>query len=623
MTGTIALSPRHASSDGNLFAEPSIVVSEARDGSILLKSDVPLGTVPRCVGEWLEGWAARTPGRVFLAERPAPDHAWRQLTYTDALKRIRAVAGWLLAQGLGAARPVAILSENSIDHAVLMLAAMHVGIPVASVSTAYSLMSKDFEKLQSLIGLLDPGVIFVSDTRVYGAALKSIDGRHSAVLIDGCLENSLCDHAFASLSSDNDDEVERAFRAVGPDTVAKLLFTSGSTGAPKAVINTQRMMTSNQVAKAQVWPFLNDIDAFVILDWLPWSHTFGTNHNFNCVLRNGGTLYIDAGKPLPGAFEVSLANLRDVIPTVYFNVPRGFEMLVAALREDATLRHRFFSQTRLIFYAGAALPQNLWEALETLSLATIGDVVPMVSAWGSTETAPLALDCHFRAPRSGNVGVPIPGVEIKLVPSGDKREVRVRGPNVTPGYWKSPEQTARAFDDEGFYLIGDAMAFADAADPNKGLFFDGRVSEDFKLLTGTWVSVGRLRVEAIAALAPLAQDVVITGHDRDEVGFMIFPNIAACRKAGGLSDREPVAEVLRAPQVRDGIARGLAQLRAGGGGSSTYATRAVLLIEPPSVDGGEITDKGYINQRAVLARRAEIIERMYGAADEHRIDCPP
>jgi feruloyl-CoA synthase len=264
----------------------------------------------------------------------------------------------------------------------------------------------------------------------------------------------------------------------------------------------------------------------------------------------------------------------------------------------------------------------LWEALETLSLATIGRVVPMVSAWGSTETAPLALDCHFRAPRSGNVGVPVPGVEIKLVPSGDKLEVRVRGPNVTPGYWKSPEQTARAFDDEGFYLIGDAMAFADKDDPNKGLFFDGRISEDFKLLTGTWVSVGRLRVEAIAALAPLAQDIVVTGHDRDNVGFMIFPNIAACRKMSGASDGEPLAEVLRSPRVREAIARGLAQLKARGGGSSTYATRAVLLTEPPSVDGGEITDKGYINQRAVLARRAEIVGRLYGDAYEQRVDCP-
>ncbi|OYU88958.1 MAG: feruloyl-CoA synthase [Bradyrhizobiaceae bacterium PARB1] len=618
----VALTQPHEGLIDDLFAEPSIIVSKARDGSIVLKSDTPLDVASRCVGEWLETWAHRAPARVFLAERPAADRPWRQLTYADARRRVRAVAGWLLEQGLGPDRPVAILSENSIDHGVLMLAAMHVGIPVASISTAYSLMSKDFEKLQSLIALLDPGAIFVSDARIYAAALRAIEGTHRAILIDGSFESSSSDHGVASLTSDNENDVERAFRAVGPDTVAKLLFTSGSTGAPKAVINTQRMMTSNQAAKAQVWPFLNGIDGFVILDWLPWSHTFGTNHNFNCVLRNGGTLYIDGGKPMPGAFELSLANLRDVIPTVYFNVPRGFEMLVAALREDTSLRHRFFSQTKLIFYAGAALPQNLWEALETLSLATIGRVVPMVSAWGSTETAPLALDCHFRAPRSGNVGVPVPGVEIKLVPSGDKLEVRVRGPNVTPGYWKSPEQTARAFDDEGFYLIGDAMAFADKDDPNKGLFFDGRVSEDFKLLTGTWVSVGRLRVEAIAALAPLAQDVVVTGHDRDAVGFMIFPNVAACRKVSGASDQEPLTEVLHSPRVRETIARGLAQLKARGGGSSTYATRAVLLTEPPSVDGGEITDKGYINQRAVLARRAEIVGRLYGDAYEQRVDCP-
>ena len=403
-------------------------------------------------------------------------------------------------------------------------------------------------------------------------------------------------------------EVAKAFAAVTPDTIAKFLFTSGSTGTPKAVINTQRMLTSSQQAKAQTWSFLEDRgENLVILDWLPWSHTFGANHNFNLVLRNGGTLYVDGGKPAPGLFATSLANLRSVMPTVYFNVPRGFDMLIAALRSDDELRRRFFSEVKFAFYAGAALPQNLWDALEELSIKTVGRALPMVSAWGSTETSPLATDCHFQAQRSGNIGVPIPGTELKLVPSGDKLEVRVRGPNVTPGYWKAPELTAQAFDAEGFYLIGDAVTFADPARPELGLFFDGRVAEDFKLNSGTWVSVGTLRVAGIAALAPLAQDIVVTGHGSDEVRFLVFPNIAACRAHAGLPDSADVKDVIGHDKVRGTIAQGLAKLKAQSGNSSGHATRALLLAEPASVDGGEITDKGYINQRAVLTRRSQAV----------------
>jgi feruloyl-CoA synthase len=347
-----------------------------------------------------------------------------------------------------------------------------------------------------------------------------------------------------------------------------------------------------------------------MLDWLPWSHTFGANHNFNLVLRNGGTLYVDGGKPAPGLFATSLANLRSVMPTVYFNVPRGFDMLIAALRDDEALRRRFFSEVKFVFYAGAALPQNLWEALQDLSLKTLGRAMPMVSAWGSTETSPLATDCHFQAQRSGNIGVPTPGTELKLVRCGDKLEVRVRGPNVTPGYWKAPDLTAEAFDADGFYLIGDAVSFADSARPELGLFFDGRVAEDFKLDSGTWVSVGTLRLAGIAALAPLAQDIVVSGHGGDQVHFLVFPNIAACPARAGLPENASVEAVLASGAVRAAIAQGLAKLKAQGGGSSTFATRALLMISPPSVDGGEITDKGYINQRAVLSRRAAQVARL-------------
>jgi feruloyl-CoA synthase len=328
------------------------------------------------------------------------------------------------------------------------------------------------------------------------------------------------------------------------------------------------------------------------------------------VLRNGGSLYIDGGKPAPGLFATSLANLKSVMPTVYFNVPRGFDMLIAALRGDEALCRRFFGEVKFAFYAGAALPQNLWDALEELSVKTVGRALPMVSAWGSTETSPLATDCHFLAERSGNIGVPIPGTELKLVTSGDKLEVRVRGPNVTPGYWKAPELTRQAFDDEGFYLIGDAVKFADAGRPERGLFFDGRVAEDFKLNSGTWVSVGTLRVAGIAALAPLAQDIVVTGHGGDEVRFLVFPNIAACRAHAGLPETAGVNDVLAHEKIRAAIARGLAKLKQHGANSSCHATRALLLAEPPSVDGGEITDKGYINQRAVLTRRADALARL-------------
>jgi feruloyl-CoA synthase len=382
------------------------------------------------------------------------------------------------------------------------------------------------------------------------------------------------------------------------------------------------MLTSSQQAKAQTWLFLDNAQSdLVILDWLPWSHTFGANHNFNLVLRNGGTLYIDGGKPAPGLFAASLANLRSVMPTVYFNVPRGFDMLIAALRDDEELRRRFFTEVRFAFYAGAALPQNLWDALEDLSIKTTGRAMPMVSAWGSTETSPLATDCHFQAARSGNIGVPIPGTELKLVPSGDKLEVRVRGPNVTPGYWKAPELTAKAFDADGFYLIGDAVTLADPARPELGLFFDGRVAEDFKLNSGTWVSVGTLRVAGIAALAPLAQDIVVSGHGGDHVRFLVFPNIAACRAHAGLPDSASVDDVACNEKVRTAIAQGLAKLKAQGGGSSAFATRAVLLAEPASVDGGEITDKGYINQRAVLTRRAVAVAMLEDDACTDWIGC--
>lgn len=412
----------------SLFATPAIVADRRADGSILVRSTTPLKESARCVGDWLEHWARQAPDRIFLGERGNVDAPWTTTTYRDALGIVRRAASWILGHGLSAAQPLVILSDNSIDHALFALAAQHVGVPSAAISPAYSLMSKDFDKLKGMVSLLGPGAIYVASTKPFAAALAAIKPLHQATIVSSHPDDADA-LPFRSIATTAEAaDVATAFAAVTSDTIAKFLFTSGSTGTPKAVINTQRMLTSSQQAKAQTWTFLEASgDDLIILDWLPWSHTFGANHNFNLVLRNGGTLYIDGGKPAPGLFATSLANLRSVVPTVYFNVPRGFDMLIAALRTDEELRRRFFDGTKFAFYAGAALPQNLWDALEELSLETVGRRLPMVSAWGSTETSPLATDCHFLAKRSGNIGVPIPGTELKLVPSGDKLEVRVRG----------------------------------------------------------------------------------------------------------------------------------------------------------------------------------------------------
>jgi feruloyl-CoA synthase len=594
-----------------LFAQPQVTVRRRDDGVLYLKSPLPLQPYPRCIGADLEHWAEAAPARAFLQERNAQG-GWQGVTYAEARHKVHQIATSLLALQLPAGQPVAVLSDNSVEHALLMLACLHVGIPYTAISPAYSLMSRDHAKLKSLVGRLQPGLLYVAQAARFAPALAAIDGLHQARLIVADGEPLPPGAAsFSSLLQTADSAaVLAALAQVGPDTVAKILFTSGSISEPKGVINTQRMLCSSQQGKAQLWPFLAQTPP-VVVDWLPWNHTFGANHDFNLVLKHGGTLYIDGGKPMPGLFDTSIANLREVAPTLYFNVPRGFDMLVTALRADAGLRRTFFSRLQLVFYAGAALPQNLWDALIELSLQETGQAVPMVTAWGSTETSPLATDCHWQAPRSGVIGLPIPGTELKLVPSGGKLEIRVRGPNVMPGYLKQPELSAKAFDDEGFYLIGDAVRFFDPEQPQLGLVFDGRVAEDFKLTSGTWVNVGALRVKGIEMLAPLAQDIVVTGHDRDDIGFLVFPNAAACRQLAGLAADAPLADAVAHDAVRECLRQGLVALKRQAGGSSTHAARALLLAEPPSVDGGEITDKGYINQSMVLRRRAALVERLY------------
>ncbi|MEO6270826.1 MAG: feruloyl-CoA synthase [Lautropia sp.] len=594
---------------GSLFAEPTVSVTSRPDGSRLARSEVALQPYSRAVGEWLLRWTDQTPTRVFLAQRQAA--GWRQVTYSEALAQVRALATWMLGHGLGADRPLMILSDNSIEHALLTLAAMQVGVPAVPVSPAYSLLSQDHAKLKAIVRTIAPGAMFAASAERFAPALAAIADSHGAILIDGAADSASADIGYPALLATTDvDLVDRAFRSVGPDTIAKILFTSGSTGVPKGVINTQRMLCASQQAKLQVWPFLARTPP-VIVDWLPWNHTFGGNHNFNMVLRNGGTLYIDAGKAAPGLFDKTLENLREISPTIYFNVPRGYDFLVGALADDRVLRDRFFQRLQVIFSAAAALPQHLWEALERLSREALGRSVPMVAAWGSTETAPLATDCHFQAQKSGVIGLPVPGCELKLVPAGAKLEIRVRGVNVTPGYWRQPAMTEAAFDEEGFYRIGDAVRWLDDRHPEAGLLFDGRIAEDFKVSSGTWVSVGSLRLRALEALAPLAQDIVVCGHDRDDVRLLVYPNVAACRQLAGLEPQSPLVAALGSEAVREVVTEGLRRLRATASGTSASAAAAMLLVEPPSIDAGEITDKGYINQGAVLERRASLVASLY------------
>jgi feruloyl-CoA synthase len=612
--------PRHLDA---LFAKPDVVVEPRPDGSRIFRSRVHLpADVARCTGEWLEHWARAAPERTFLAER-GPDGAWIHLSYAGARERVQRIATWMLGQRLSAERPVAILSDNGIEHALLMLAAMHIGVPSCAISAGNSLQSKDHAKLKANFELLRPGAVYADPIDRFLPALAAVRPLHDGAVIAGSRSGAEAVAAagavaFSRLEVPADaPAVASAYAAVGPDTIAKFLFTSGSIAAPKAVINTQRMLCASQRAKELVWPLLRDTVP-VLVDWLPWSHTFGGNHNFNLVLRWGGSLYIDDGKPTPALLEKTLRNLCDIAPTLYFSVPRAFDMLAPRLRDDARLRESFFSRLQLIFYAGAALPQHLWDDLERLAVETLGAPVVMVSSWGSTETAPLATDCHYQAARSGVIGVPVPGVELKLVPVADKLEVRVRGPNVFPGYWKQPELTRDSFDAEGFYLIGDAVEFVDPARPELGLLFDGRVGEDFKLLTGTWVHVGSVRVRGIDALAPIAQDIVVTGHDRDEIGFLVFPNLPESRKFAGLPPDAPADAVLTHPAVVRRVREGMTTL-AQGSGSSTYPARVMLMAEPPSVEAGEITDKGYINQRAVRTRRADLVQWLHADVPDKNV----
>jgi feruloyl-CoA synthase len=580
------------------------------DGSIILRSPLRLEPHPDKITQRLEHWAKAAPDRIFLAQRTA-DGAWRTLRYAQALAQVRALAQALLERDPSPERPIAILSGNDIEHALLGLAAMFVGLPYAPISVPYSLMSSDFGKLKSIIADLTPSLVFAADGKMFARAIEAAVPTGVEIVVTANPPTGRTATLFGDLlAREPTAAVEAAHATVGPDTIAKILFTSGSTGYPKGVINTQRMLCANQAQIRSGLAFVGD-EPPVIVDWLPWNHTFGSNHNFNLVLDNGGSLYIDEGKPLPGATASTARNLKEIAPTIYFNVPKGFEMLLPHLREDAELRRNLFSRLKVLFYAGAGLQQYVWDEWQAISVATCGERVIFISSIGSTETAPLAIACNWDYPRPGNIGLPPPGLELKLVPQGGKLEARMKGPNITPGYWRRPDLTRDAFDQEGYYKIGDALKFADPAEPSQGLLFDGRIAEDFKLLSGTWVSAGALRAQFVDHCAPLVRDAVVAGADRDDIAVLVFPDVEACRRLAGLAADAGAAAVLGDLKLRDEFRRRLTTLAKHSTGGSTRICRLILMAEPPSLDAGEATDKGSINQRAVLTRRAALVEELY------------
>ncbi|WP_284263924.1 feruloyl-CoA synthase [Roseicyclus amphidinii] len=593
------------------FAPHRVEAEHRADGTILLRAEAELGPVARCTGDWLHRWAAARPDHVFLAERHGA--GWREESYAGALDKVRALAAALLGRGMGPKTPILVISGNGVDHGLLALAAQYVGVPLCPVAEQYALVHGAHGRLVHAVELIRPRMIYAVDAGRYAEALALPALEGIEIVCSRTAGRSDVTGFDTLLKGDASADVDAAHSAVTPDTVGKILMTSGSTSAPKGVLTTHRMMCVNQAQLVHGLPFLEDRPP-VLVDWLPWNHVFGGSHNFNMALSNGGTLYIDDGKPVAGLFERTLENLSMVAPTLSFNVPLGYAMLVAALKKDAGLRGRFFADLDLMFYAGASIPQEVWTALEAMAMEVKGEVPLMTSSWGLTETAPAVLLQQEPTDRSGVVGVPLPGAVLKLIPDADMRcEVRVKGPNVMPGYVDNPEKTAEAFDEEGYFVTGDAMVFVDPRDVSRGLRFDGRISEDFKLLSGTWVRAAQLRIDMLACLSPLAGDLVVTGADRSEIGLLIFPDMAELKAGGFALDADRGA--LSDPRLLSEIHRRLAERARAISGSSSRVARALVLAEPASMPEGEMTAKGNLNSRRVLTRRAELLTRLYAQDD--------
>jgi feruloyl-CoA synthase len=587
-----------------LFAPPRVrAEAVGPDGVLVLRSAEPLGEYPMSVVHSVEEQARLAPGHLMVAERAGD--GWRTVSYGEAVVAAGAIGQALLDRGLGPGRPLLILSGNSVDHLLMTLGAMTAGIPVAPVSVAYSLQSRDHARIGAIAELIRPGAVFAEDAGAFGPALAALPGI-PVIASRGTFPGAQA--LSALLATEPGAAVAAAFAALSPDHVAKILFTSGSTGTPKGVLNTHRMLAANQQMIRQAWPFLA-AQRPVIVDWLPWSHTFGGNHNVNMILTSGGTLYIDGGRPVPALFGQTLANLADVPPTIYFNVPAGYAQLVPALENDKELAERFFSRLRLLFNAAAALPEALRTRLAAIAERTTGHEVPVTGAWGATETAPAVTFAHYPFDDARCIGVPLPGAEVKLAPAREGAyEIRVKGPNVTPGYFGRPDLTGEAFDEEGFYRTGDAVALAHPGDPNAGLIFRGRIAEDFKLATGTFVRVGAVRTALLSAI-PVLSDVVLAGEDRACVCALAWLNPAEARVV--LGERpEPDGELIADEGLRAHLARALARHNEAAG-SSARVERLVVMARPASLDHGEITDKGYVNQRGVLARRAALAGLLY------------
>lgn len=597
------------------FVEPRVDVKRRADGSIVLSNPHPMGDPPPNIVAPLRRWAKEAPGRTWLAERLTPDEDWTTVSYSQGEAYAGSIASALVRRGMGPETPLMILSGNSLEHAFMMFGAMWAGVPVAPVSRAYSLMSSDFEKLLYVADLIRPRMIFVQDGRMFQKSLDrlNLDGveivyvqnkpeiRQAGATLTPYLE---------LVSERRSDGAEEAFRALNKDTVGKYLFTSGSTGMPKGVINTHGMMAFNSVMAQRLVSTWETDEPTVALSFLPWNHTFGGNSVMNGVMSRGGTLYLDDGAPQPGLFDRTIRNLKDIAPTTFSTVPVAFTWLTEALEKDEALAKNFFSRLRSLAYGGAALAQDIYDRIQAVAIRTAGERIVFTTGYGATETAPTIMSVHWATERMGLLGLPLPGIEVKLAPIGEKYDVRVRGPAVTPGYYKRPDLTAKAFDEEGFYSLGDAARFVDPDDPVKGLVFNGRIAEDFKLDTGTWVNAGRLRVQAIDAGQGLIQDNLVAGLDRAFVGVLAWPNLAACRAVM----QDPQATLNSACQdgrVLNRIAEGLKAHNKANPGSSTQIRRLLLLAEPPSLDAGEITDKGYVNQATALARRRSDVEKLY------------